>query len=323
MPSVRFVIGLSLRAKNVPYPPEDMGYPLREFLAERYYFLTSRTIDSQLLLRPDPEVNEILGEWLVRAQQQTGIELVVYVVMSNHWHAIVRAPQQNIDRFVSLFKSQSSRQVNELRDARRGTIYQRRYSCEPILDQESLLDRIIYILSNPVAAGLVDRAEDWPGLSSLLQLIENQSVSFPVFDRTAWHAAGAPEDRTPYMEQAELRIVLPEFLAQMDPEERAAMIRERLEAVEAEHRQERESRGASVLGGDKVLEEDPCARPKRTNRSKRPLCHTSRIELWVEYREHWRHFRGSYRLAAQRYRAGDLTVEFPEGSFPPWIRKVA
>ena len=101
MPSVRFVIGLSLRAKNVPYPPEDMGYPLREFLAERYYFLTSRTIDSQLLLRPDPEVNEILGEWLVRAQQQTGIELVVYVVMSNHWHAIVRAPQQktSIDSF--------------------------------------------------------------------------------------------------------------------------------------------------------------------------------------------------------------------------------
>ena len=77
MPSVRFVIGLSLVAKNVPYPPEDMGYPLRKFLAERYYFLTSRTIDSQLLLRPDPEVNEILGEWLVRAQQLTGIELVV------------------------------------------------------------------------------------------------------------------------------------------------------------------------------------------------------------------------------------------------------
>ncbi len=300
-----------------------MGNPIRHLDSATYYFITSRCIDSEFLLRPDPEVNRTLGEWLVRAQRTTGVEIVAYVVLGNHFHLLCRAPNRNLDRFAGLFKSQSSRQINRHRGDRRGTLYQRRYSCEPVFGEGAILDRILYILSNPAAAHLVNRSEDWPGLISSPQLLHDEKVSFTLFDRTAWYAAGSPEDRSPYLEEGELEITLPEFLARMDPDERTALIRKHLEAREAEYRDTRRRENRTVMGRGRVLAQSPRSRPRSTNRSNRPLCHAATIETWMAYRYERRLFLASYREASELYRGGDHEVEFPKGSFPPWVRKVA
>jgi REP element-mobilizing transposase RayT len=300
-----------------------MGNPTRHFDAETYYFLTSRSIDSEFLLRPDPEVNQALGEWLVRAQEATKVEIVAYVAMSNHWHILCRAPERNIDRFVGLFKSQSSRQINLHRDGRRGPLYQRRYSIEPVFGDEALLERITYILANPAAAGLVDKAVDWPGLISTRENLHDERVTFPVFRRADWYDAGRPEDRTPFIDDREIEIHWPEFLAVMEPGERTALIQKHLEASESDHRDKRQAEGNGVLGRQNILMQSPRSRPRRTNRSNRPLCHASTIEIWRAYRDERRLFLAAYREASERYRAGEYEVEFPKGSFPPWIRMVA
>jgi hypothetical protein len=51
--------------------------------------------------------------------------------------------------------------------------------------------------------------------------------------------------------------------------------------------------------------------------------HAATIETWMAYRNERRLFLASYRDASELYRGGDHEVEFPKGSFPPWIRKVA
>mgnify|MGYP002842471129 CR=1 FL=1 len=51
--------------------------------------------------------------------------------------------------------------------------------------------------------------------------------------------------------------------------------------------------------------------------------HASTIEVWRAYREERGLFLAAYREASERYRAGEYEVEFPKGSFPPWIRKAA
>ncbi|REG27055.1 hypothetical protein ATI61_11062 [Archangium gephyra] len=48
-----------------------MGWPLRMFQEEGYYFVTSRCYQGRLLLRPSVEMNEVVGGVLARAVQQS------------------------------------------------------------------------------------------------------------------------------------------------------------------------------------------------------------------------------------------------------------
>ena len=48
-----------------------MGWPLRMFQEEGFYFVTSRYFQGRLLLRPSAQVNEVVGGVLARAVQQS------------------------------------------------------------------------------------------------------------------------------------------------------------------------------------------------------------------------------------------------------------
>ncbi len=65
-----------------------MGWPLRMFREEGYYFVTSRCFQGRLLLRPSAEVNEVVGGVLARAVQQSAgtVRLYVFTFTSNHFH---------------------------------------------------------------------------------------------------------------------------------------------------------------------------------------------------------------------------------------------
>ena len=50
------------------------------------------------------------------------------------------------------FESNLAKAVNQIRN-RTGTVFHRRYSAEQILDDNALVDRVLYIVMNPVRAG--------------------------------------------------------------------------------------------------------------------------------------------------------------------------
>jgi hypothetical protein len=63
---------------------------------------------------------------------------------------------------------------------------------------------------------------------------------------------------------------------------------------------------------------DPRDRPYNPEKSgQQPLCHASDPDVRKQYRRDWREFLKAYRAASIAYRAGDLGVEFPDGSFRP------
>jgi len=53
--------------------------------------VTCRTLQGRLLLRPDPELNDIAAGILGRSQRLYPVDIVGYVVMSNHYHILVWA----------------------------------------------------------------------------------------------------------------------------------------------------------------------------------------------------------------------------------------
>ena len=141
-----------------------MGRPLRCHAPNTYYLVTTRCHQARFFLRPESALNEALLEWLARAQQQyPGVRIHAVCVMSNHLHLLVSDTRGELGGWASHFLGNSARAVNGIRE-RRGVVFERRYAAEPVLDDAALLDRLVYVVTNPVKAGLCEKAQQWPGV---------------------------------------------------------------------------------------------------------------------------------------------------------------
>jgi len=92
--------------------------------------------------------------------------MLAWVVMPNHVHALVGIfpgwPQRSL---VKSRKSYTARAINS-RLGRRGALWQADYFDRFIRDETHLRGEIDYIEENPVKAGLVAHAADWPWSSA-------------------------------------------------------------------------------------------------------------------------------------------------------------
>src|SRR5215468_10148665 len=144
------------------------------------YFLTIRCLHGRLFLRPSERTNEIVGGVLARAARLASVEIFAFVFASNHVHLLVRAPVGNLSQFMQHLLANISRKVGAV-VGWRGAFWERRYSAEPVLDEEALLGRIRYILSHGVKEGLVASCREWPGLSSLSMMLDDEPRRFRWF----------------------------------------------------------------------------------------------------------------------------------------------
>jgi len=60
-----------------------------------------------------------------------------------------------------------ARALNCFRDRRDAFWEAKQYGRVELLDEETVLEKMVYVAANPVAAGLVDRGEKWPGIRLL------------------------------------------------------------------------------------------------------------------------------------------------------------
>jgi len=71
------------------------------------------------------------------------------------------------------------------------------------------------------------------------------------------------------------------------------------------------------LGLEVILSQDPHHRPERIAKSPAPFVHVASKAARLLLYETYAWFVAAYREAAEKFRAGDRTVLFPGGSFPP------
>src|SRR5262249_5848895 len=138
-----------------------MGRPLRMLKPDTAWFVTTRCDGARFLLRPDSQMNCLFGLWLGRATARfTRIELHGVVMMSNHLHILLVDRASQLSSFMEYFLGHLARAVNEHR-GRSGAVFDRRFSAEPILDEDARSARLIYLVANPVDAVLVPSHEQW------------------------------------------------------------------------------------------------------------------------------------------------------------------
>ncbi len=300
-----------------------MGWPLRMFQEEGYYFVTSRCYQGRLLLRPSPEVNEVVGGVLARALQQSAdtVRLHAFTFASNHFHLLVWARGAALAGFMQYLRANLSKKVGKLVDWS-GSFWERRYSAEPVLDDAALVGRLRYVLAHGVKEGLVERSAEWPGLTCLPQLLGSARRLFQWFNWTKrWSKrsedmAGAQGRFAPeWAEPVELELAPLPCWEGLGEEERRRAVRGLVEGVEAEAR----AQDTPVLGARAVRAQHPHTRPEHLKRSPRPLGHASTRQALKELREQYRAFVAAFREAAARWRWGDFSVRFPLFSFPPRV----
>ena len=118
-----------------------VAYAPRLLRPDEIYFITSRTIDGALFLRPSPKVNNAIGSILADAQQRYRVELFDFVFLSNHMHLAVRSEEGLIPEFMQYLKANIARSLNRIL-GRHGHLWEQRYAASPILDHGAQAERI-------------------------------------------------------------------------------------------------------------------------------------------------------------------------------------
>ena len=86
---------------------------------------------------------------------------LAYCLLDNHFHLIVETPEPNLGVGMQWLKSAYAQDFNHRHD-RRGHLFGGRFYSVAFQRNAHLVQAIIYVLLNPVRAGVVDCPEDWP-----------------------------------------------------------------------------------------------------------------------------------------------------------------
>ncbi len=109
----------------------------------------------------DSRAAEIVEQCLLYGDG-TRYVLLAWVVMPNHVHVLIATVEGwPLSRVIGGWKSFSARRINAAL-ARTGPLWGREYHDRYVRDEVHLGKAVYYVHNNPVAAGLVDRPEDWP-----------------------------------------------------------------------------------------------------------------------------------------------------------------
>jgi REP element-mobilizing transposase RayT len=137
-----------------------MSRPPRLDHAGALWHITSRGNDRADIYRDDDDRYRWLRA-LTRAVDLNAWNLHAYVMMDNHFHLLLGTPERTLSRGMQQLNGGYTQAYNR-RHRHIGHLFQGRFGSEPIETEAHLLEVSRYVVLNPVRAGLVNDAADWP-----------------------------------------------------------------------------------------------------------------------------------------------------------------
>jgi hypothetical protein len=287
------------------------------------YAEVKRTVDRQFLLKPTPDIKNIIGASLGRALEKFPVKLYWAEGNVNHMQAS-RQPlpgkTDNCSKFDQMFYSLLSRGINKLW-GRDGPVWSSRNRSTEVIDDQALEQQLFYAVTNMVKDGLLDKVSHSKGFSCYEALATGKTEKYWYTDWTGWWKGGGKRNKKPvsaYRKWVEVKYEPIPAWASMPEHKRQAHFRREVRKLEQEFREQRKGEGKRAMGPLKLARLDPRDRPKTLKeKTPQPLCHGSTEEGRQGFKEEWREFLDRYKWASGQYRSGKLDVEFPEGSFRP------
>jgi putative transposase len=285
----------------------------RPVFPDRFYLLTRRCTQRQFLLRPDDETNNAFIYCLAEAAGRYGIDVVLTQMMSNHHHTVIYDLCGRVNEFMEQFHKMMAHCQNVLRGR-----WENMWASEPpcvveLIEVTDVIDKLVYVATNPVKDGLVERVHHWPGPKTLSALTNGRTLQ-ALRPRYYFREDG------PMPAQVELTFTIPPVLG--DRDQILAQLRERVAAVEAEHDKQRLETGRRVLGRRRVLRQSwqACPASHEPRRGLRPRVAARSKWARIQSLQRNREFLTAYHRARAAWLAGAPSL-FPAGTY--WLRRFA
>lgn len=298
-------------------------YPNETFL------LTRKCIGDFFLLTPSEDINRRFLYSLALAQHHFPVKLHGYTFMSNHIHLVVTDPTGDLGSpFIGLLNSLVAKNVN-FKHKLKGPVWDstRRPNWCALTDKQAQWKKLVYTLVNPVAAGLVETHNQWPGLISSLRTLEKGKLKV---NRPKGFFADK-EERAP-LKTLVLRFSPLPGAEAVEYKDYLTMLRHQVKSEEKRIQEERKKQNKPFLGAQAVrdmpVERRPVkkapplpAAPQKGKRVKkqesdrikpRAAGEKDALAAWlIQYGI----FQALYQEARKAFLAGDRAVEFPYGTY--------
>ncbi len=285
----------------------------RHILPNSTYMISRRCARRMFRLVPNAKVTQIFGYCLAVAAARHGIQLHAYAVCSNHWHSQVTDPHGAICDFLRDLHSLVARAVNAHQGRWENLWSSDKTSLVKLDSRHDVLAKAEYILTNVVAAGLVDTGTKWPGLRSTAA--DALRTNGRVFERPKGFFR--THDNAPLPETARIDVVVPPQFDELGPREFVERLQRAVRAREQQLREQARAEGRSFLGVRRVKAQRFTSRPKtkaprrRRNPAIAARDEQRRLALLAALTD----FRRRYRDARTAWLLGAPTVVFPAGTY--------
>ncbi|MGB8332542.1 MAG: transposase [Polyangiales bacterium] len=285
----------------------------RRVLPNQTYLVTRRCLGRHFLLRPDAAMNDVFLYCLARAASRYGVAVHALCAMSNHYHLVLTDPKGVLPDFMAWLNRQLAMCVKRLRGWDE-VVWEPNvaYSAVELAGPAEVLDKVAYVLLNPVSAALVRSPGRWPGALSTLARLRRGAMESK--RPGVWFKDCAPEDAT-------LMLTPPPCMSDETAYLQAlqALLNSRLRQARADLLRQ----GRGVLGATRVCRTrvvgQPLTKKQRFGRS--PTFSALTRVAWRNAVERLRAFRLAYRAAYKAWRNGEQRVEFPAGTW--WVVRCA
>jgi putative transposase len=282
----------------------------RQVLPGTTYLVTRRCSQRQFLLRPSKFTNQTFGYLLAVAAPRFRIEVHAFCVMSNHVHLVVTDPDARLPAFSQFLDSLVARAMNALLGRWEHFWGPSSYSAVALQGLSDVVDKVAYVLANPVAAGLVRHGRMWPGSWSAPEWVGADPLEY-VRPAQFFRKQGT----TALPEKAWLGLVAPRGFD--SPAEFRNLVSAALELKEMTAAATLAARGRGFLGAKRVLRQLPFGSPARVEPHRG-------IKPRIASRDTWRRiqalgclveFLRAYRRAFEARRRGSASAVFPAGTY--------
>jgi putative transposase len=280
----------------------------RQVLPGTVYLVTRRCSERRFFLRPSRATTRMFLYILAAAAERHGIRVHAFCVLSNHYHLVLTDPEANLPAFSQAFHGLVARSFNSILKRSESFWAPNSYSAVALKTPETVIAKIAYVLANPVAAGLVERGREWPGLWSAPEQIGGDAmiVERP---RSFFRPKGPMPTRVP------LSLHRPEGFA--SPNEFDSQLGEALAVLEAEAAAKVAAENRRFLGADWVTAQHPFGQPATAAPMGALRPRLACRDKWkrIEALHRLAEFARAYREAFAAWKKGVRDALFPPGTY--------
>lgn len=151
--------------------------------SELPYHVHARTNNKDWFKIPMADCWKIFEHELANVSRMYKAKIILFVLMSNHFHMIIQTPLENINEIMNYLLREVAKGINK-RSLRINHVFGGPYKWSLIKDLKHFGNVYKYVYQNPIRSKLVERLEDYE-YSTLYCLLHKIKTAFPLYDEEA------------------------------------------------------------------------------------------------------------------------------------------